>query len=138
MHQIKHIVLIEDDPITTLIIKKLIERKSPNCYISTFKDGEAALNFMKQAQSNTQAPVSLILLDINMPIMNGWEFLDNLPRVSLNFTIPIIMLTSSIDQDDIKKSKQYKLIKGYFFKPIDEEKLDKIMNIALVAYSDRP
>jgi response regulator of citrate/malate metabolism len=69
--------------------------------------------------------VDLLLLDINMPDLDAWSFLDEL--VKNNISIPVVIITSSIDQDDIDKSKKYEMIINYIIKPITEEKIATII-----------
>lgn len=126
---IKYITIVEDDPITTLIIKKMLEKSLEGIIIKDFKNGqEAYQTLIAEYQKNNTLP-DLILLDINMPIMNGWEFLDAFQSYKKDKYVPVIMLTSSIDQEDIKKSRQYPKVKGYFSKPLDGEKIQEILGL---------
>lgn len=127
MHQINHIMIVEDDPITTIIIKRLIEKELNHCKISTYLNGELALNAILNYQKENVP--DLILLDINMPVMNGWELLDALRAKKIDLTTPVMMLTSSIDKEDIEKSRTYPTVKGYFYKPLDTTKLKQIIGI---------
>ena len=117
------IMLIDDDPINNLIIRKELTRFNPNISLIIFESPVEALSYFKQ---KNQIP-NLILLDINMPGMNGWEFLDEFEKLSLN--INLAMLTSSIAKIDHKKSQSYALVKDYFIKPLDKEKIQKIYSL---------
>lgn len=73
----------------------------------------------------------IIFLDINMPILNGWEFLDLLNSHDLNKLPKIYMLTSSISPEDVNKSENHPLVTGYFTKPLSLDKLSELKNSLL-------
>ncbi len=127
MTPIKYIVIIEDDPITTLIIKKSLEKNIQNITLKAFEHGQEAYQKLVEEYQNSNILPDLILLDINMPIMNGWEFLDAFQKVEKSQQVPVVMLTSSIDKEDINKSKQYPKVKGYFSKPLDSSKIQEML-----------
>ena len=117
------IMLIDDDPINNLIIRKELTRFNSNISLIIYESPNEALNYFRQ---QNQSP-DLILLDINMPEMNGWEFLDEFEKLALN--INLAMLTSSIAKIDHKKSQSYSIVKDYFIKPLDKDKIKKIYSL---------
>ncbi|MDX2301579.1 MAG: response regulator [Microscillaceae bacterium] len=117
------IMLIDDDPINNLIIRKELTRFNPHIGLIVFESPTEALKYLTQEASKP----NLILLDINMPEMNGWEFLDEFEKLSLN--INLAMLTSSIAKIDHKKSQDYSSVKDYFIKPLDKDKIQKIYTL---------
>ncbi len=129
MTPIKYIAIIEDDPITTLIIKKSLEKNIQNVTLKSFKNGQEAYQSLVDEYQTLNLLPDLILLDINMPVMNGWEFLDAFQKVEKSKSVPVVMLTSSIDLEDINKSKQYTKVKGYFSKPLDNEKIQEMLSL---------
>ena len=126
---IKSIVLIDDDPIANMISTKLIQRTLP-LKVLAFTNAEEALRLVCSKHPEPLTSKALIFLDINMPHMDGWQFLDEFQKlessVQKNFTI--IMLTSSIDMDDIQKSKSYDCVDDFISKPLTQEKLRSILN----------
>lgn len=109
-----HFILIDDDEVCNIITKLLLEKTYPGCKVSTFSGAKFALNFLAQLQ---QVDNNLILLDINMPEMNGWGFLEQFKTLKLK--IPVVMMSSSIFNEDIQKAKSYAEVKEYISKPID-------------------
>jgi CheY-like chemotaxis protein len=104
------VILVDDDPINNLVTKRLLQKINPNLEIVDFTNAIDALEHLKSSR------IDLILLDINMPEMNGWEFLNELEN-SGNKT-PVLMLSSSIDPSDHCKSILYKSVRGFLRKPL--------------------
>lgn len=124
MKPIKHVLLIDDDKIVNLINTKVIQLSVPGASVSSVTNGYEALRILKDAaQSGTGTFPDLIFLDINMPEMDGWEFLEELGSIPENALSQcrIIMLTSSIDLLDIKKAKKNIKVNDYIIKPLDLE-----------------
>jgi CheY-like chemotaxis protein len=125
-----HIMLIDDDAVTNMVNKKIIYLTYPSIQVTDYTDAAVALRGLKQiAENDKTLPPDLIFLDINMPHMDGWEFLDEfvaLPDSMLQKT-KIIMLTSSVDINDIEKSKTYKPVTDFLSKPLDKDTLRKLL-----------
>jgi CheY-like chemotaxis protein len=115
---------IDDDPITLMLLKKIINKATFSKEITTAQNGEEALEFFKSLK-DTRIP-QLIFLDLNMPVMGGWEFLDCFTTPEyLNFNnIKVVILSSTIDPEDVKKSKTYPIVIDFFPKPITISMLD--------------
>lgn len=131
---IDKIFCIDDDVITLMLCKKVIERVSFAQEVLTAKNGEEAISyFMELApkyklDENLQYP-KLIFLDLNMPIMNGWEFLDNYllnDYHNLFKEAKFIILSSTIDPQDVSKSKEYPMVIDFLSKPITKEMLEEL------------
>lgn len=127
------IMCIDDDPITLMLVKKIIHKAQFSKDIIISQNGEEALDFFKSFKNANQNDTSanrpqLIFLDLNMPVMGGWEFLDkfNTPEYD-NFTdIKVIILSSTIDPEDINKSKNYPIVIDFLAKPITTSMLDYV------------
>ncbi|WP_339864072.1 response regulator [uncultured Algoriphagus sp.] len=120
MIQFDTIFLVDDDPINNLINKRLLGKVNIAENIIEFLEGEEALIKLKDFDEHHRL---LIFLDINMPVLNGWEFLDKYQLLHPNRTDKIIILSSSIDYQDRFKAQGYKVVTGFLEKPLT---LDKI------------
>ena len=124
------ILCIDDDPITLMLCKKVISRALFSKEIMTLQNGEEAINYfnnLKQISNQESATVlpQLIFLDLNMPVMGGWEFLDyfNDEKFSEFNSIKVVILSSTIDPEDLEKSKQYPMVFDFLSKPISQSML---------------
>ncbi len=125
MHSFDSIVLIDDDPINNLINKRLISKLEFYSEVEEYLEAENAL----KAILNTPIQKKLlILLDINMPVMNGWDFLKHYLEKCQERDDVIVMLSSSIDFQDRKKSKEYPCVSGFIEKPLTHKKLLDVLN----------
>lgn len=129
------ILCVDDDPITLMLCKKVIERTSFAQEIVTAQNGEEAFQYFKKIIGEIKNGVAieypkLVLLDLNMPVMNGWEFLDAYSKNKYQdlLTSKFIVLSSTIDPDDVNKSKGYKMVIDFMSKPITTEMLESLKN----------
>lgn len=116
----KIIWVVDDDPIYRIIISKIIIKSDLFSDYQSFINGkEALLTLMNSLENNNSIP-DIILLDINMPIMDGWEFMEEMKRIKpvISKQINTYIVSSSIALADKKKSKTYSEILGYLAKPI--------------------
>ena len=130
------VMLIDDNEIDNLINQKIIESSSICNHIFTHTGGKSAIEFLKNAEKIADAAGNkglmpeIIFLDIDMPLMDGFQFLDEFENLSENIKqhCKIVMLTSSINSNDVKTSKRYSNVKEYINKPLTKESL-KSLNI---------
>jgi CheY-like chemotaxis protein len=108
LKKIKSILLVDDDPITNYINHKLIKKLSIAEKISVKHNGYEALQYI-ETQSCPDTYPSLVFLDINMPVMNGFEFLESFQNTTLpeKEKIKIIVLSSSLSPKDIKRINSF-------------------------------
>lgn len=119
--KIKSICLVDDDHIQHLINKRIIKDIDSTFEILDYVEPELALRDLVDGKIKPD----LLLLDINMPIINGWNFLDRMKSHGLK--IEVQMLTSSIDPSDQQRSKSMDLVKGFLSKPLRKEVLKTIL-----------
>lgn len=123
------ILYIDDDPIALMLSKMVINKSLFSNEIITAKNGNEALNYFKTLKDKPIKKLpQLIFLDLNMPVMGGWEFLDcfNTKEYSDFHTIKVIILSSTIDPEDLEKAKKYPMILDFLPKPISKEMLECI------------
>lgn len=129
MKNLYNICVIDDDKIYQYTISKTIKVYDLANEVLIFSDGEEALNFFIENIDNTSDLPDIILLDINMPIMDGFQFMEEYiklkPRVGKK--ILIYMVSSSVDSSDIRRAEQVSEISDYIIKPIKPGELIKIV-----------
>jgi CheY-like chemotaxis protein len=125
-YQLNSILLVDDDEVTNFYVEHLIRKMNLAKEIHVAMSGQDALAYL-----NTQPATmpDLILLDINMPIMNGFEFLEAFETspLSADYKGKIFMLTSSGLEQDRARASQFRSIAGYFIKPLDKDLLGNIV-----------
>jgi len=124
-----HILLVDDDRIYQFAARKTIEATGYADSILIYSNGEEAINYLRQSLKNNITLPDVIFLDVNMPIMNGWEFLDEYTRLKRDVSKPVLIyvVSSSVDEFDVNKSRQYDSVKGYIVKPVLREKFKQIL-----------
>ena len=111
-------ILIDDDPIINLVHKKVIIKNDLEAEVTDFISGKKALDYLKNSNDTEK---NIILLDINMPEMNGFEFLGALLKnknIDCN-KLKIFILTSSLNVKDKEQAGKYPILKGYLEKPLN-------------------
>ncbi|MFC5282246.1 response regulator [Pedobacter alpinus] len=123
--ELLNILIIDDDEINNFIAVKLIDKIPVKAKVITRLNGLEGLNFIKEKLTDQNNFPDIIFLDINMPIMNGWEFLDEFEQIKseLNKSTYINMLSSSVYNDDISKAKTYTTVNKFISKPLTVEKI---------------
>jgi CheY-like chemotaxis protein len=122
---IKKLMMIDDDPIYRFGSEHLIRSFSSEIELLTFNNGLDAIEFLSDMSSGEMP--DLILLDLNMPVMDGWEVLEQLRQTTCIDRTSIFICSSSIDPSDIERAKQHCLVTDYLVKPLRKEILEKII-----------
>ena len=125
MTTLKTLTLVDDDDIFVFLTTKIIEQTNLVDLIKVFGNGLDAINFLKENKNNVDALPDIILLDLNMPIMNGWQFLEEYNKLNptIGIKITIYICSSSISPDDITRAKTISEVSDYIIKPITKDKL---------------
>jgi len=116
----KHILLVDDNDIDTYITNHIVKKSQIAEKITIKNSGIKAIEYLQSIKESAEEFPDLIFLDIGMPIMNGFGFLEEfvkLPLVIANHC-SVVMLTSSNDQNDIDRAMNYSVVKKYFVKPL--------------------
>lgn len=117
------LLVIDDDDINIFIIKKIVEKTGYEARMVAKTNGQLAIDYLKELIGSGQPLPHLILIDINMPVLNGWEFLESYEKLGVEKNIDMYMLSSSVYENDIEKAKTYKTVKGFISKPLSIERL---------------
>ncbi|UOQ77777.1 response regulator [Hymenobacter sp. 5516J-16] len=123
------VYVIEDDFITSKITELYLQQHGAFKRVQKYKNGQPALDALHRASDQPAKLPDLILLDLNMPVMDGWEFLDALSAEHWPKPVPVCVLTSSINPDDIKRATSYTAVQGYFIKPMDAHLVDEMVQL---------
>ncbi|MEX2591554.1 MAG: response regulator [Anditalea sp.] len=126
MEKIDLVYVVDDDPLFIFSMKKLLKLSEFCQEFFFFKNGQEALEGLKSNLSQEGKLPDIIFLDISMPLMNGWQFLDHLIKIPIDKKIKIFIVSSSIDPYDMEKSKSYDIVTGYIYKPITIEKMNEL------------
>jgi CheY-like chemotaxis protein len=122
--------IIDDDEIFHLIMKRTMAKVYPVQFIFDFFDGHEAIEYFKEKKENLIDLPQLILLDIQMPYMDGWQFMDAFIKIKFSnlYHPPVYIVTSSINEKDIQKAASYERINGYKIKPVTMKDFKEIIS----------
>lgn len=130
MTKINLACLIDDDSIYTYTMERMLSNGGYCNNLMIFKDGEEAIAYFKSILTETDKIPDVIFLDVNMPVMGGWEFLEEFsqlkPTLAKNVTIYVV--SSSVFASDIEKAKSISAVSDYIIKPITTEHFDRIFS----------
>jgi CheY-like chemotaxis protein len=130
-----NVLIIDDDSIYQFVSCKTLESTGYINKIKVCSNGEEACKFLEANMHNADELPDVILLDVNMPIMNGWQFLDSYKylRPNLSKEIQVFIVTSSMNDQDKEYSRRYNCIQGYIVKPLGKDKISEILSHAVLA-----
>lgn len=128
MKKVNMVCVVEDDPLHLFIIKKYISLTGLVNNVVVCKNGKEAYDTLFMQHTNKEQLPEIIFLDINMPVWDGWRFLEEFLKIEIPQRIIIYILTSSNSDEDIARAKKYNLGDNYLIKPIYLEQLNVILN----------
>lgn len=130
MSAAKNIFLIDDDKLFIFLLKKTIGLTGINTNVTDFIDGRKALEYLSDNASSADKLPDVIFLDLRMPIMDGWEFLEEYGAIveKLSKKNKLFVFSSSISPFDIEKAKNNPNVTDFIIKPILKEKFIEILN----------
>lgn len=119
------LLIVDDDDINNFLLKHLLKKSTYALEVKDFTNPVDALVYIKQCHANLER-IDLLLLDVNMPAMTGWEVLTDLRVNSLMKGNKIYMLSSSVHSGDLEKVKEFQEVSGFISKPISLDVLSSI------------
>ena len=122
----KNVFIIDDDPIHVFTTKRCLNSANFCENIHVYKNGKEAFEAVSEIIKMNAVFPEIILLDINMPIWDGWDFLNELEKLQFNKNINIYITSSSKDPLDQAKAKSYDLVKNFISKPFNIDELTTI------------
>lgn len=125
MTALKQLTLVDDDDVFVFLTTRMLEKYKLVDLIKIFDNGYDALVFIKENLGNIEALPDIILLDLSMPIMDGWQFLDEYVKINpkIGKKITIYICSSSISPDDVVRAKAINAVSDFIIKPMTKEKL---------------
>lgn len=129
---VKLACIIDDDNIYVNLVKKIIETKKLCENLLIFNNGKQSIDYFETSltNSNTNNIPEIIFLDLNMPVMDGWEFLERFTKIRKQFSkkISLYVVSSSINPTDINRAKSSPTVHDYLIKPVNIKELEQIFS----------
>jgi CheY-like chemotaxis protein len=132
MKNIKRIIMVDDDPYSHLICKGIIRRTDPEIEFLGFLLPEKGIEYIESSYNElAEECPTVLLLDINMPVMDGWEFLERYDKIASDVKdeITIFLLSSSIDHRDKQKANENIYVKGFLMKPFRKATAEEVLGL---------
>lgn len=123
------VYVVENDRISSVISELIVKKNLRSGHVQTYANGQLAFLQLQAALHANELIPDLILLDLDMPLMDGWEFLDACAALSLPRPISIFVLTSSINPGDSDNALKYQSVKGFFTKPLNEAGIHRMQQL---------
>ncbi|MFC4095555.1 response regulator [Euzebyella saccharophila] len=129
MAKVSSTCIIDDDPIFVYSTKRIMKEVDFSDEIMVYNNGQDAIEAIEDIVESGESIPPIIFLDLNMPIMNGWEFLDEfvkIPNPNREKTV-IYIISSSIDPRDLERIRNYEIVDNYILKPVVREDLHTVL-----------
>ena len=129
MKNIKTLALVDDDDTFIYITKRIIEKANCVKEIKTFNNGLLAIDYLKKNMSSNSPLPQVIFLDLSMPVMDGWQFLEEFTSIQTDKAknITIYICSSSISPHDISRAKNISVVTDFIIKPVTKDKFAQIV-----------
>jgi CheY-like chemotaxis protein len=122
-YTVGRIFLIDDDPIYVFLVRKIIESVDSSLEISAFSDGELAINHLAKVGADPGQLPDIIFLDLSMPVLDGWGFLEEFHGLRDKFDkrIDLYIVSSSISPEDLERSRRDPMVVDFLIKPLERD-----------------
>lgn len=131
--KINQACIIDDDKLYVSLIKMIIKKNNLAKELIVFENGQKAFDYFKAVFDNHDAQLpEIILLDLNMPVMNGWEFLEAIDAYAHKFLekgVKLNIVSSTINPLEVKKAKSHSIVTDFLTKPISKEAMRAVFNV---------
>ncbi|HQS06122.1 MAG TPA: response regulator [Daejeonella sp.] len=123
------VFIIDDDPIHQRIAQIMISKHNLFDEYFSYTEAQKALDFLQENKKNEETLPDVILLDLNMPVLDGWDFLETFETLIKEFkkNIRVFIVSSSVDEKDLLRSKSYVAVKGFISKPLSPDIIRSII-----------
>src|SRR5471030_185939 len=115
--------IIDDDQLFTYVLSRQMKLLDFSETTLVFQNGLEALNYLQENAGSPDMLPSVILLDINMPVLDGWQFLDGFIKLRISKNIKVFLISSSINHSDHARALEYKEVSRFYIKPVTMENL---------------
>jgi CheY-like chemotaxis protein len=132
MNYLNNFIIIDDDKLNNKLCRTILEKTYPDSKIIDFTDPVKGLQYISDTFSDPQSEdFAVLLLDIMMPVMNAWDFLERFDHLleTVKKRVKIYILSSSIDSLDMKKAQDNKYVEYYLIKPLTKESIKLIVHV---------
>jgi response regulator of citrate/malate metabolism len=120
------VVIVDDDPMVSLMHRTVIRKGELSSNIQNFANGKDALDFLVSSQEGYSY---LLLLDLNMPVMNGWEFLDELNKHDVGKNVIVAIVSSTVDKSNVVRATDYPQVVDFLSKPFTKNNLNDLIRM---------
>ncbi|MGB7394023.1 MAG: response regulator [Pricia sp.] len=127
--KIQKVCIIDDDPIFVYGTKRIMDEVDFCDEVIVYHDGQEALDGLNEMNQRGEELPSIIFVDLNMPVMNGWEFLEDFIKIDNHNRDKVIVyiISSSVDPRDLEQIRNYPVVNQYILKPITPEALENVL-----------
>lgn len=119
------VLLVDDDPVYAMIMRKLLRVHNFHAHCESFNNGLSAVEYLEERCMGGE--LTLIFLDLNMPILDGWEFLERIENFASPENAGVIVVSSSVNDNDVKYAKDSRFVVDFLSKPVLGEHLEGLM-----------
>ncbi len=128
------IMIVDNDQVNSFVLKNIITRNYSDAKVELFPDGAEALTELQRLDKSSDTFPAVILLDIYMPVMDGFEFLDEYMKDFAHKQTIIFAMSNSLIKDDQQRANEYEVVKGFITKPLIYNNIEFIVETYLQEY----